>query len=134
MKATRRFAALLCCLIMAGTTMAQHPTGTNAQAKLFAHELETLGHKVNKGDTAFIEKYALVCIKRTYYVPATVTFRHSPSKRECRKYGVKIQSKVNDTMATALLSTRKYKKLINSGLCEMIDISYGIKPRNIGIR
>ena len=130
MKATRRFAALLFCLIMAGTAMSQQSTGMSAQAVLFTHELKALGHKVSKGDTTLIENYALVCIKRTYYVPATITFRHAPSTRECRKYGVKIQSKVSDTLATALLSTRKYKKLINSGLCEMIDISYGIKPRN----
>ena len=114
---------VVCCLMGVGTAFGQEPEGLNAETRLFGHELEALGHKVGKDDTAFVEKYGLVRIGCAYYVPATVSFGHEPSRRECRRNGVKVQSRVGEKMATALLSTRRYKRLLGSGLCERIEIS-----------
>lgn len=109
-------------------------THLSAYARLFGQELDAMEGKVSKCDTAFISRYSLVRHGRTYYVPAIITQRQPLTKRECRRYGVKIQSTSGERMATALLSVRKYRRLVASNCLESIEITPPVTPRRPRIR
>ena len=110
-------------------------THLSAYARLFGQELDAMDGKVGKGDTAFIGRYSLERHCCTYYVPAIITLRQQPlSKRDCRRYGVKLQSTSGERMATALLSVRKYRRLVSSGCLESIEITPPVTPRRPSMR
>ena len=109
-------------------------TYLSAYARLFGQELDAMGGKVGKCDTAFIKRYSIERQHCIYYVPAIITQRQPLTKRECRRYGVKLQSSSGERMATALLSVRKYRRLVTSNRLEAIDIATTVTPRSPRMR
>lgn len=111
--------AVSCC------SFAQSTGGTtrlSPYARHFQRDLEQLGHRVCAKDTLFIQQYGLIRKGRTYYVPAFLNFDHPYKEGELKKYDVKVQS-VQGNIVTALLSTKKLKKLIDSNAVMYIEIN-----------
>ena len=97
-------------------------TRLSPYARHFQRDLEQLGHRVCAKDTLLIQQYSLVRKGCTYYVPAFLTFDHPYINGELKKYGVKVQS-AQGNIVTALLSTKKLKKLIDSNAVMYIEIN-----------
>lgn len=97
-------------------------TRLSPYAQHFQNDLVQLGRRVCAKDTLFIQRYALIRKGRTYYVPAFFTFDHPYVDGELKKYDVKVQS-VQGNIVTALLSTKKLKKLIDSNAVMYIEIN-----------
>lgn len=97
-------------------------TYLSPMARTLKHDLEKLDRKVKAKDTALIHRYSLIKQCCTYYVPAFITLDHPYREGELNRYGVKVQS-VSGHMVTALISTKKYRKLIDSKVAKAIEIT-----------
>lgn len=97
-------------------------TYLSPMARTLKHDLEQLDRKVKAKDTALIHRYSLIKQCCTYYVPAFITLDHPYREGELNRYGVKVQS-VSGHMVTALISTKKYRKLIDSKVAKAIEIT-----------
>lgn len=97
-------------------------TYLSPMARTLKHDLEQLDRKVKSKDTALIQRYSLVKQCCTYYVSAFITLDHPYREGELKRYGVKVQS-VSGNMVTALISTKKYRKLIDSKVAKAIEIT-----------
>ena len=107
------------------STFAQTTGGStrlSPYARHFQRDLDQLGRRVCAKDTLLIQRYSLIRNGCTYYVPAFLTFDHPYMEGELKKYGVKVQSAQGNTV-TALLSTKKLKKLIDSNAVMYIEIN-----------
>lgn len=97
-------------------------TYLSPMARTLKHDLEQLDRKVKAKDTALIHRYSLIKQCCTYYVPAFITLDHPYREGELNRYGVNVQS-VSGHMVTALISTKKYRKLIDSKVAKAIEIT-----------
>jgi len=85
-------------------------------------DLRKLEREVTPSDTALINRYSLRRRGNTYCVSAFLTLDPPYADGELEQYGVLLQS-VQGEMATALLSTRDYLRLIDSRSLKAIEIS-----------
>ena len=97
-------------------------TRLSPYARHFQKDLDQLGRRVCAKDTLLIRQYSLIRKGCTYYVPAFLTFDHPYIEGELKKYDVKVQS-VQGDIVTALLSTKKLKKLIDSNAVMYIEMN-----------
>lgn len=86
------------------------------------NDLRLLGREISPNDTELIERYSLKRRGDTYWVSAIITLDPPYADGELEQYGVLVQSLQGD-MATALLSTREYLRLIDYRALKAIEIS-----------
>lgn len=126
------FSATVCgCCSSKGTTdslkqssyhaIMQHPH-LSAYARMLQNDLRELGHEVNAGDTALIERYSLKRQEGGYCVAAILTLDHTYTEGELDAYGVLVQT-VQGDMLTALLPTNRYLELVESRAVKAIEIN-----------
>ena len=100
----------------------RQPIALSPLARMLESDLRKLDREVTPGDTAIIERYSLRRRGNTYCVSAFLTLDPPYADGELEQYGVLLQS-VQGEMATALLSTREYLRLIDSRSLKAIEIS-----------
>jgi hypothetical protein len=103
-------------------------TYLSAYAAMLQADLDSLGRKVRSKDSVLIQRYSLVRQCCTWYVPAFLTLDHPYQDGELKDLGVRVQS-VQGNMVTALISTRKYGKLIASGRVTSIEVTPPVQLR-----
>ena len=100
----------------------RQPISLSPMARMLENDLKKLDREVTPGDTALIERYSLKRRGDTYCVSAFLTLDPPYADGELEQFGVLLQS-VQGEMATALLSTRDYLRLIDSRSVKAIEIS-----------
>lgn len=100
----------------------RQPTYLSPMAEMLQADLRKLDREVTAQDTELIERYSLRRRGNSYCIPAILTLDPPYADGELEQYGVLVQS-VQDDMATVLLSTREYLRLIDSRTVKAIDIS-----------
>lgn len=118
------------CASSRGSTKAaaeqRKPTYLSSMARTLQSDLIKLDRDVSPKDTELIERYSLRRRGDSYWVSAILTLDPPYADGELEQYGVLVQSLQGD-MATALLSTRDYLRLIDYRVVKAIEIG----PKNI---
>lgn len=104
----------------------RQPTYLSSMARMLQNDLRKLDRDVSPKDTELIERYSLKRRGDSYWVSAFITLDPPYADGELEQYGVLVQSLQGD-MATALLSTRDYLRLIDYRVVKAIEIG----PKNI---
>jgi len=102
------------------------PTYLSPLARMLESDLRKLDRDVSPQDTELIERYSLRRRGDSYWVSAFITLDPPYADGELEQYGVLVQSLQGD-MATVLLSTREYLRLVDYRVVKAIEIS----PKNI---
>ena len=104
----------------------RQPTYLSPLARTLQSDLRKLDRDVSPKDSELIERYSLKRRGDSYWVSAFITLDPPYADGELEQYGVLIQSLQGD-MATALLSTRHFLRLVDYRVVKAIEIS----PKNI---
>ena len=104
----------------------RQPTYLSPVASMLASDLRKLEREVTASDVAIIEQYSLKRRGNGYCVSAILTLDPPYADGELEQYGVLVQS-IQGDMATVLLSTREFLRLIDSRVVKAIEIAPKVK-------